>query len=101
MRVLKNLTKNLNFSSQCIAFKNPKIFVQYEPEFLKKFFFFVYPTTDAWVLSQSQILVNLNMSQHYEAIILKVNSIRLAYVWLGLSAVNGNIYSRTRFYFIL
>lgn len=39
MRVLKNLTKNLNFSSQCIAFKNPKIFVQYEPEFLKKNFF--------------------------------------------------------------
>lgn len=39
MRVLKNLTKNLNFSSQCMAFKIPKIFVQYKPEFLKKFFF--------------------------------------------------------------
>lgn len=48
-------------------------------------YYFIYPTIDAWVPSLAQILVNFkfNISQHYEAIILTSNLIKLAYVWLG------------------
>lgn len=62
-----------------------------------------YPKMDTWVLSQAQILVNFNMNQHYETILIKADLIRWGMCICGWVArgVNGNIFSRTRWVWIL